>query len=207
MAALTFELTIEPPETTSNFKDFNRECEELDSEFLMQPVNEADYDSETQACVDQRDGGPTSFYDHYVTRRVKKRGYRGSIEGPAPRRATKAERKKEREDAAAKQQKQHQAHIVVDRLELPAGGSTALPKGSLSNVAVRRIACGRMPPPSFNYHTGQHDAPPGGVPTSPDARTAEAADGRQRFSGRTSTPSTPTCSDAPAVASSPVESD
>lgn len=81
---LQFQIVIEPPDTKANWTTFNRDCEDLNSDFLMQPINEADYDSETQACVDARTGGPRSFYDHYVTKRRKKRGMRGlGVEHPA----------------------------------------------------------------------------------------------------------------------------
>lgn len=82
---MSFQIVIQPPDTNSNWTAFNRECDDLNSDFLMQPINEADYDSETQACVDLRsEEGPRSFYDHYVTRRRKKKGVKGlGVEHPA----------------------------------------------------------------------------------------------------------------------------
>eukprot|EP01063_Lacrimia_lanifica_P004303 TRINITY_DN123_c0_g1_i3.p1 TRINITY_DN123_c0_g1~~TRINITY_DN123_c0_g1_i3.p1 ORF type:complete len:309 (+),score=92.54 TRINITY_DN123_c0_g1_i3:1382-2308(+) len=61
------------PSAGGNFVDFNRAAEDLDSEWLMQPVNEAEYDSETQFCVDVRANAQASYYDHYTTRRKKKK--------------------------------------------------------------------------------------------------------------------------------------
>jgi hypothetical protein len=189
-AADDFSIMIIPPDTKSNFIDFNKPCEELDSEFLMQPVNEADYDSETQACVDARTGGPRSFYDHYVQKRRKKKGKRGcTVEGhhiPSQNSDDESEKESEHPRRAArvpppshlqppKQQKQRQEpHNSValkltttlatpitngaatkvprqnhDALMAP---STAVPQGSLNNVAVRRIACGRMPPEFATYN-------------------------------------------------------
>lgn len=137
---MDFEIVVVPPDTPSNWREFNRDCDVLDSDYLMQPVNEADYDSETQACVDARTGGPASFYDHYVTKRRKKKGKKGcTVEGPAPI-ATPSP-----QPVFAQQ----------DLLTVP---GTQLPKGLLSNVAVRRIACGRMPPPSWSEHP--HGTPP-----------------------------------------------
>ena len=71
----TFSIVVEPP-TFMGWSDFNRKCEDLDSDFLMQPINEADYDSETQCLVDKHDEekGKKSFYDHFVTKRKKKKG-------------------------------------------------------------------------------------------------------------------------------------
>jgi len=123
--AVQFHLEIDPPDTKGNFKDFNRQCDQLDSDFLMQPVNEAEYDSETQACVDRRTGATQSYYDHYVTKRKKKKGLRVGIDCPV---------------LVAKEPLPVQDST---RLTVP---NTAVPAGSLSNVAIRRIACGRMPP-------------------------------------------------------------
>ena len=127
-----FSIVVIPPDTERNFSDYNRPCEDLDSDFLMQPVNEADYDSETQACVDMRTGGPSNFYDHYTTKRKKKRGRKGPTEKPLnePPRFTSN----------------------PDMLNVP-GGHNAVPKGALSNPAVRRIACGAMPPPPSGERT------------------------------------------------------
>ncbi len=141
---MEFQIVVVPPDTPSNWREFNRDCDVLDSDFLMQPVNEADYDSETQACVDARTGGPTSFYDHYVTKRRKKKGKKGcTVEGHAP--------------PATPQPRQPFAN--QDLLSVP---GTTLPKGLLSNVAVRRIACGRMPPSSWSEEP--KDLPPAYVP-------------------------------------------
>lgn len=122
-------IVIEPPTTEGNFVGFNVQCEELDSDFLMQPVNEADYDSETQACVDARTGGPSSYYDHFVTRRKKKKFFRGNIEAPVHEKGARTAQP-----------------TAPDSSMLMVPNSIGIPKGALSNVAVRRIACGRMPP-------------------------------------------------------------
>lgn len=125
-----FRIVIEPPDTAGNFKAFNVTCDVLDSDFLMQPINEADYDSETQVCVDTRTGQHQSFYEHFVTKRKKKKGKRVGTETSAPHdvvpRVTVAQPTQD-----------------PDRLMPPQ--TLAVPKGALSNVAVRRIACGRMP--------------------------------------------------------------
>lgn len=160
-----FTIVIDPPDTAGNFKGFNVECDVLDSDFLMQPVNEADYDSETQACVD-RQTGVTSFYDHYVTKRRKKKGLKGvGIECPAPplrcappesTSTLPAQPPPPPSSASCLESSggriSHQNHQVP--LAVPVSDSNllappsrlAVPKGALGNVAVRRIACGRMPP-------------------------------------------------------------
>eukprot|EP00672_Neobodo_designis_P028831 CAMPEP_0174831168 /NCGR_PEP_ID=MMETSP1114-20130205/2948_1 /TAXON_ID=312471 /ORGANISM="Neobodo designis, Strain CCAP 1951/1" /LENGTH=226 /DNA_ID=CAMNT_0016064989 /DNA_START=108 /DNA_END=788 /DNA_ORIENTATION=+ len=143
-----FQIVLVPPETDGNFTAFNKMCDDLDSEFLMQPINEADYDSETQACVDKNTGGPASFYDHYVTRRKKKKGKKGcTIELH-----TIPKQSGESSSGEAADQPQRSrlgaphspgAAPALDLLSVPA---TSVPRGSLHNAAVRRIACGRMPP-------------------------------------------------------------
>ncbi|CAD2212814.1 hypothetical protein AGDE_02064 [Angomonas deanei] len=77
-----FVLQLVPPPTESNFTDYNRKCVDLDSDFLMQPINEAPYDSETQACVDLNNNGPASFYDHYVRAPKQKKGLSVGCESP-----------------------------------------------------------------------------------------------------------------------------
>ena len=121
---------------------FNRMDEELDSDWLMQPVLEADYDSETQCCIDIGGGGSTMFADHYVTKRKKKRGRKPEGETPqdtpgylhVPKRSV-------------------QHHIDVtpkpEMLGIPATNiydRSAVPKGSLTDPVTRRIACGAAPP-------------------------------------------------------------
>eukprot|EP00756_Hemistasia_phaeocysticola_P027085 Hpha_TRINITY_DN16099_c0_g3::TRINITY_DN16099_c0_g3_i1::g.118964::m.118964 len=116
-------LDVTPPDTASNFLDFNKPAEDLNSDWLMQPVNEADYDSETQYCVDVKERGESaSYYSHFVTKRKKKK--RG---------------KKEEKPHVV-----HRPHLPVEHLAVP--GGAGLPKGLLSSAAVRRIACGAMPP-------------------------------------------------------------
>ena len=134
-----FTIVVEPPDTPGNFKGFNVTCDVLDSDFLMQPVNEADYDSETQACVD-RQTGVKSFYDHYVTKRKKKKGLKGvGVECPAPKRSGGS--------VPGSQAHATEEQPTIDPHFLAPPSRLAVPKGVLNNVAVRRIACGRMPPP------------------------------------------------------------
>eukprot|EP01060_Flectonema_neradi_P039154 TRINITY_DN8509_c1_g1_i1.p1 TRINITY_DN8509_c1_g1~~TRINITY_DN8509_c1_g1_i1.p1 ORF type:complete len:201 (+),score=39.82 TRINITY_DN8509_c1_g1_i1:80-682(+) len=117
------------PNTDSNFLDFNKEADDLDSDWLMQPVPEADYDSETQCCIDTANGSiGASFQDHYVTKRSK----------------LKKKRKEQEREAKKQQHVPHRPLLTVDRLDAPGMGSA--PKGALNNAATRRIACGAMPP-------------------------------------------------------------
>jgi hypothetical protein len=147
----TFSIVIDPPDTAGNFKGFNVTCEVLDSDFLMQPVNEADYDSETQACVD-RQTGVKSFYDHYVTKRKKKKGLKGvGVECPAPKRGEPSSSSLLSIPVAASGCGRLGAEMASapnfpDPNYLAPPSCLAVPKGVLDNVAVRRIACGRMPP-------------------------------------------------------------
>ena len=95
----------------------------------MQPVPEADYDSETQCCVDTANGQVNaSFQDHYVTKRSK----------------LKKKRKEQEREKQKQQSNVPQRPLLVDRLDAP--GMGAAPKGALNNAATRRIACGAMPP-------------------------------------------------------------
>eukprot|EP00992_Anisonema_acinus_P014953 TRINITY_DN9538_c0_g1_i1.p1 TRINITY_DN9538_c0_g1~~TRINITY_DN9538_c0_g1_i1.p1 ORF type:complete len:166 (+),score=21.20 TRINITY_DN9538_c0_g1_i1:65-562(+) len=107
----------------NNFVDFYRDEEDLDSDFLMAPVNEADYDSETQCLVDsQNPDGPKSFYDHFVTKR-KKKGLRK--EAPTvPKRAPL------------------QPDLLLPQRIVPLTD----PRQGFATAAARRLACGRMPP-------------------------------------------------------------
>ena len=78
-----FSITVTKPDNPVNFLDFYHEDDDLDSDFLMAPINEADYDSETQFCIDlQNPEGPRSFHDHYVTKRKKKKGKAGPDKAP-----------------------------------------------------------------------------------------------------------------------------
>jgi hypothetical protein len=162
-----FSIVVVPPDTAGNFMEFNIPCENLDSDYLMMPVNEADYDSETQACVDSRTLGPKSFYEHYTTKRKKKRGRKGPIEKPligpgaipAPAVSVVADEVPSASASSTTHLKpeglppkpaapkltlgvehppQDPDHLLAPTLSVP--------KGALSNAAVRRIACGAMPP-------------------------------------------------------------
>lgn len=183
-----YTIVVEPPDTAANFTLFNIPCDVLDSDFLMQPVNEADYDSETQACVDTRErGSKASFYDHYVTKRRKKKGVKGcGIESPAPASSkSKHLRVHQTSEEAVLVASSTDAKEVsissscsttavpsvnarsamatagsgnvslgmprtvdLDHLTAPSllGTTSGVSKGALQNAAVRRIACGRMPP-------------------------------------------------------------
>lgn len=199
----TFTIVVEPPDTACNFTAFNVPCDVLDSDFLMQPVNEADYDSETQACVDRKEGTHTSFYSHYVTKRRKKKGLKNcGIESPVPRNKVRVSSFPNEEGSATPQEVMQQrmeyqinsnassssnevktvsrgashgagvnpergvdsasgrningatGHVAtLDSSMLMAptclGTTYGVQKGALSNAAVRRVACGRMPPMSF----------------------------------------------------------
>lgn len=119
-------IDLHSPPTASNFLAYNRVCSALDSDYLMQPINEAQYDSETQACVDSLSNGPTSFYDHYVRKPTRKRGLAVGCESPME-------------------------HVGVSedflmppaQRDLPAACAQA---GAFSDPLTRRLATGRMPP-------------------------------------------------------------
>ncbi|CBZ26969.1 hypothetical protein, unknown function [Leishmania mexicana MHOM/GT/2001/U1103] len=119
-------IDLHSPPTASNFLAYNRVCATLDSDYLMQPINEAQYDSETQACVDRLSNGPTSFYDHYVRKPTRKRGLAVGCESPMD-------------------------HVGVNedflmppaQRDLPAACAQA---GAFSDPLTRRLATGRMPP-------------------------------------------------------------
>ncbi|AYU78695.1 hypothetical protein conserved [Leishmania donovani] len=118
-------IDLHSPPTASNFLAYNRVCSTLDSDYLMQPINEAQYDSETQACVDRLSNGPTSFYDHYVRKPTRKRGLAVGCESPME-------------------------HIGVSddflmpptQRDLPAA---CVKGGIFSDPLTRRLATGRMP--------------------------------------------------------------
>lgn len=82
-------LLVETPVNSSNFKEYNRTTDTIDVSRLSQPINEAGYDSETQACIDlleaSNKGLPApSFYDHFVNQPVKKKYMKGvGLEEPA----------------------------------------------------------------------------------------------------------------------------
>jgi hypothetical protein len=179
---MEYSIVIEAPDTEGNFTAFNIPCDVLDSDFLMQPINEADYDSETQACVDFKEGKITSFYSHYVTKRRKKKNVKNCrIEAPAPRVgqdqaltignvstatiATKSEDCGSCRDSAqsktAAVKAASSSSLSVGEAPPPdpsflmaptlLGTTFGVAKNALSNVAVRRVACGRMPP--YNLST------------------------------------------------------
>ncbi|KPA81933.1 hypothetical protein ABB37_04169 [Leptomonas pyrrhocoris] len=118
-------INVLSPPTTSNYLAYNRVCATLDSDYLMQPINEAQYDSETQACVDRASNGPTSFYDHYVRKPTRKKGLTVGCECPMEHAVN--------EDFL----------MPPTQRDLPAGGVAA---GVFSDPLTRRLATGRMPP-------------------------------------------------------------
>ncbi|CAJ1016335.1 hypothetical protein NXY56_002848 [Leishmania guyanensis] len=118
-------INLQSPPTASNFLGYNRVCAMLDSDYLMQPINEAQYDSETQACVDRVTNGPTSFYDHYVRKPTRKRGLAVGCESPMEHVAMN-------EDLL----------MPPTQRDLPAAGVEA---GAFSDPLTRRLATGRMP--------------------------------------------------------------
>eukprot|EP00996_Jenningsia_fusiforme_P004013 NODE_4811_length_758_cov_35.069111_g4461_i0.p2 GENE.NODE_4811_length_758_cov_35.069111_g4461_i0~~NODE_4811_length_758_cov_35.069111_g4461_i0.p2 ORF type:complete len:119 (+),score=19.70 NODE_4811_length_758_cov_35.069111_g4461_i0:168-524(+) len=82
-------ISVSIPDDPTNFTAYNRGDDLLDSDFLMAPVNEADYDSETQCMVDHRNNGPKSFYDHFVHQAQEE-----GAEGPERRRNQQCEASK-----------------------------------------------------------------------------------------------------------------
>ena len=169
-----FTLVISAPDTAANFTAFNKPCEDLDSDFLMQPINEADYDSETQACVDAHtEGGPKSFFSHYTTKRRKKKHAKGSTEKPlAPPPRTLSE----------------SLHRAEDSSFLTVGTAAAPAPGALRrDAALRKLATGCMPPvppPPAHSDPALLAAPgptaaPGGLK---DATARRTACGRVPFS-------------------------
>ena len=162
---------IEPPPpapTTSPPCRFNRADEDLDSEWLMQPVLEADYDSETQCCVDTHGGKEASFAEHFVTKRKKRRkkGAAGSgdaaaadgeekhIDGEGIHEAMHTHEQHHSQLAVPTPKRPTLRHMhekpqtVVDTLQLPGGmyDRNTVPQGKLSDPATRRLACGAAPP-------------------------------------------------------------
>ncbi|RNF10657.1 uncharacterized protein Tco025E_06765 [Trypanosoma conorhini] len=78
-------IVIDPPDTPGNFVGYNVLCSSLDNDRLMQPIYEAEYDSETQACVDIRSGEHASYYEHYAPQARRKKGLHIGPESPLPR--------------------------------------------------------------------------------------------------------------------------
>lgn len=122
------QISLQRPQTRFNFLLHNKCCSALDVDYLMQPVNEAMYDSETQACVDRNTGGPASFYDHYQRKPTKKKGVAIGCECPLSY----------RNELTAEDLLQ-----VPPEKDLPPSG---VPRSALADFVVRRLATGRMPP-------------------------------------------------------------
>ncbi|CCW59774.1 unnamed protein product [Phytomonas sp. EM1] len=121
-------IILEEPPTSSNFLMYNRLCSKLDHNHLMQPINEAEFDSETQACVDRKANGFTSFYDHYTTQPKKKKGLDIGCECHLPGESDQSQ---------------------MDFLQVPPQKNVpnaSIPPHSLSDPVVRRLATGAMPP-------------------------------------------------------------
>ncbi|CCW67251.1 unnamed protein product [Phytomonas sp. Hart1] len=121
-------IILEKPSTSSNFLMYNRLCSELDHNCLIQPINEAEFDSETQVCVDNKLNGFTSFYDHYTTKPTKKKGLDIECEHHLPSKSDQ---------------------IQMDFLQVPPQKNipnATIPPHSLNDPVVRRLATGAMPP-------------------------------------------------------------
>ncbi|KEG10735.1 hypothetical protein DQ04_03361070 [Trypanosoma grayi] len=118
-------ITIEPPDTPENFHGYNFLCSSLDSDYLTQPINEAEYDSETQACVDIRSGKHSTFYDHYRRKPKLKKGLHVGPETPMPRPVRDG-------DSLAPP-------------TLPGLPTTTVPRSVLQDPVARRLATGTLP--------------------------------------------------------------
>ena len=64
-----YTITVTSPDTSGNFIGYNQ-CE-VDNNFLNQPVNDSQYDSETQMCMDFKSKPSPSYYEHYVLKYIK----------------------------------------------------------------------------------------------------------------------------------------
>jgi len=129
-------ITVTVPDNAHNFLDCYHDHEALDSDFLMAPINEADYDSETQFCVDSKTDGPKSFYDHYVTKRKKKKKKKSKDDAEPPSPA---------EGPMVKPKTVPTRPPARDFLAVPYGPVLGNVRGALNTAAARRLACGRMP--------------------------------------------------------------
>jgi hypothetical protein len=148
-------ICVTEADTPQNFIDYYREDDDLNSDFLMAPVNEADYDSETQCMVDAKNANaPKSFYDHFVIKRKKKKkkvqdgggdvgnnnnssksvvSIRSTVTAPSvPVRCSLVPRS-----------------YAADVLTVPRSSPFTDPRKGFRDASSRRLACGRMPPISF----------------------------------------------------------
>lgn len=125
------DIYVEPPRTKSNFLEYNKACDALEMNRLMPPINEAEYDSETQVCVDRKNDGPRSYFDHYVNRPNKKLGLHVGFECPTC-------------------ECQQPAPSCEDYLQAPPAGVDlplrAVSRDVLRDPVARRLASGRLPP-------------------------------------------------------------
>lgn len=145
VASSDLTITLQTPDTQSNFLDFNKHCVHLDSDYLMQPINEAEYDSETQVCVDRLTGGPASFYDHYTTKPVKKKGRAVGAECPMSYVGTFE--RTTAESASAAIDSEDFLQVPAERNVPSSGGQ----RGAFSDPVTRRLATGRLPPGPSTY--------------------------------------------------------
>lgn len=143
----SYVITVNPPDTESNFRDFNVDCDLLDNDHLMQPINEADYDSETQVCVDSRSNGPRSFYEHFTVKKKKKLGVKCGAECPVPRKLGVRV-----SPATAAPNRTITSEPPKSGNFLGAPDQHDVPNGSLQSAKVRRLATGAMPPRATPLH-------------------------------------------------------
>lgn len=136
-------LLVETPLDRQNFREYNRTCGDVNSAFLSQPINEAQYDSETQACVDLlTPGGATSFYDHFVAHPEKKR-YIGNAGLEEPM-------EKFTKETGMCGASTPRLDMDMDYLAVPKERDLPLEpcsKNLLENPISRRVATGVMPTP------------------------------------------------------------
>ena len=134
----------------------------------MQPVLEANYDSETQCCVDTQHGTASiqmepprqeaTFADHYVTKRKKKLRKKGTANNTTTDDSTDTLR-----HLKIPVPKRPPLNVTTQPPPGRGGGggggggtllsvhtsiydSNAVPHGALSSTAVRRLATGAAPP-------------------------------------------------------------
>lgn len=166
-------LLVEAPANPRNFLEYNRTCDTVNQRFLSQPINEADYDSETQACVDLLDpNGKTSFYDHFVNKPMKKALYPGlgleepvlpwtrappppsSLPSRGPSDPESSEGGEPRSEQCDSTISSNTSGACMEYLSVPTEKGVPLLRCTdgghalLDNPEIRRLATGALPPPS-----------------------------------------------------------